>query len=77
MNSRYWDWSRGRWARSALRLLQRRVFDFPAQPEPYYLWWALPLGGMLVLSLLGTLLGARLVQRKGRLGQDLAWAFTK
>ncbi|WP_406705001.1 putative ABC transporter permease subunit YbbP [Sodalis sp.] len=56
-------------AEAALMLLQRRVFDFPARPDPY-LWWALPLGGMLLLSLLGTVLGARLVQRKGRLGQD-------
>lgn len=56
-------------AEAALLLLQWRVFDFPARPDPY-LWWALPLGGMLVLSLLGTLLGARLVQRRGRLGQD-------
>lgn len=50
-------------------LLQWRVFDFPPRPDPY-LWLALPLGGMLVLSLLGTLLGARLVQRRGLLGQD-------
>lgn len=56
-------------AEAALMLLQRRVFDFPARPDPY-LWWALPLGGILLLSLLGTVLGARLVQRKGRLGQD-------
>lgn len=63
-------------AEAALMLLQRRVFDFPVRPDPY-LWWELPLGGMLLLSLLGTVLGARLVQRKGRLGQDWMQLFTK
>lgn len=47
-------------AEAALALLQRRVFDFPWQPD-YMLWWTLPLGSMLLLSLLGALLGNRLV----------------
>ncbi|MEA9390847.1 putative ABC transporter permease subunit YbbP [Acerihabitans sp. TG2] len=51
-------------AEVALALLQRRVFDFPWQPN-YMLWWMLPLGSMLLLSLMGTLLGIRLITAKG------------
>ncbi len=51
-------------AEVALALLQKRVFDFPWQPD-YMLWWLLPLGSMLLLSLLGTALGARLIGAKG------------
>ncbi len=51
-------------AEVALALLQRRVFDFPWQPD-YMLWWLLPLCSMLLLSLMGTLLGVRLIAVKG------------
>ena len=57
-------------AEAALALLQQKVFDFPWQPD-YVLWWALPLGGMLLLSLLGTLLGARLIRGNGGFRQYL------
>jgi len=57
-------------AEAALALLQQKVFDFPWQPD-YTLWWALPLGGMVLLSLLGTALGTRLIKGKGGFRQYL------
>ncbi|WP_213993384.1 putative ABC transporter permease subunit YbbP [Sodalis sp. dw_96] len=57
-------------AEAALALLQQKVFDFPWQPD-YVLWWALPLAGMALLSLLGTVLGRRLVKGNGGFRQYL------
>jgi putative ABC transport system permease protein len=57
-------------AEAALALLQQKVFDFPWQPD-YVLWWALPLGGMILLSLLGTVLGILLVKGNGGFRQYL------
>ncbi|MCT2388245.1 putative ABC transporter permease subunit YbbP [Erwinia pyrifoliae] len=50
-------------AEVALWGLQRKVFDFPWQPD-FMLWLALPLTGALLLSLCGGWLGLRLL--KGR-----------
>ncbi len=57
-------------AEASLALLQQKVFNFPWQPD-YMLWWALPLGGMILLSLLGTVLGARLIKGNGGFRQYL------
>lgn len=51
-------------AEVALGLLQRKVFDFPWEPD-YRLWWLVPLCGALLLSACGTLLGQRLLGKKG------------
>jgi putative ABC transport system permease protein len=50
-------------AEAALWGLQRKVFDFPWQPD-YRLWIALPLSGALLLSLCGGWLGIRLLRGK-------------
>ncbi|MDU6390336.1 MAG: putative ABC transporter permease subunit YbbP [Pantoea sp.] len=50
-------------AEAALWALQRKIFDFPWQPD-WTLWLALPLGGALLLSLCGGWLGARLLRGK-------------
>ena len=50
-------------AEAALWGLQRKVFDFPWQPD-FVLWLVLPLTGALLLSLCGGWLGVRLL--KGR-----------
>ena len=50
-------------AEAALWGLQRKVFDFPWQPD-YLLWIVLPLTGGLLLSLCGGWLGVRLLQGK-------------
>ncbi|MEQ4532096.1 MAG: putative ABC transporter permease subunit YbbP [Mixta sp.] len=50
-------------AEAALWGLQRKVFDFPWQPD-YRLWLALPLSGALLLSLCGGWLGIRLLRGK-------------
>lgn len=49
-------------AEVALALLQRKVFDFPWQPD-YRLWWMAPICGALLLSACGTVLGQRLLGR--------------
>ncbi|HEY0210378.1 putative ABC transporter permease subunit YbbP [Acerihabitans sp.] len=51
-------------AEVALGLLQRRVFDFPWEPD-YRLWWMVPVGGALLLSACGTVLGQSLLGKKG------------
>ncbi|WP_413740117.1 putative ABC transporter permease subunit YbbP [Sodalis sp. RH14] len=51
-------------AEVALGLLQRKVFDFPWEPD-YRLWWMVPLCGALLLSACGTVLGQRLLGKKG------------
>lgn len=43
--------------------LQRKVFDFPWQPD-YLLWITLPLAGTCLLSLCGGWLGIRLLKGK-------------
>ncbi|WHS97835.1 MAG: hypothetical protein LZT29_00717 [Pantoea stewartii] len=48
-------------AEAALWALQRKIFDFPWQPD-WTLWLALPLGGALLLSLCGGWLGVRLLK---------------
>lgn len=50
-------------AEAALWGLQRKVFDFPWEPD-YRLWIALPLSGALLLSLCGGWLGVRLLRGK-------------
>ncbi len=50
-------------AEAALWGLQRKVFDFPWQPD-MLLWLVLPLTGALLLSLCGGWLGVRLLQGK-------------
>ena len=50
-------------AEAALWALQRKIFDFPWQPD-WTLWLALPLGGALLLSLCGGWLGVRLLRGK-------------
>ncbi|GLR10110.1 ABC transporter permease [Mixta theicola] len=50
-------------AEAALWGLQRKVFDFPWEPD-YRLWIALPLSGALLLSLCGGWLGIRLLRGK-------------
>ncbi|QKJ86243.1 Sugar ABC transporter permease [Paramixta manurensis] len=50
-------------AEVALWGLQRKVFDFPWQPD-WVLWVALPLTGALLLSLCGGWLGVRLLKGK-------------
>ncbi|WP_058911609.1 putative ABC transporter permease subunit YbbP [Entomohabitans teleogrylli] len=50
-------------AETALALLQTRVFDFPWSPDGR-LWLALPLSGVLLLSLCGGWLGIRLLRGK-------------
>ncbi|MFG1175141.1 putative ABC transporter permease subunit YbbP [Erwiniaceae bacterium CAU 1747] len=50
-------------AEAALWGLQRKVFDFPWQPD-FVLWLVLPLTGALLLSLCGGWLGVRLLQSK-------------
>ncbi|NMP26185.1 ABC transporter permease [Rahnella sp. SAP-1] len=50
-------------AEAALWLLQRKVFDFPWQPNKV-LWWAVPLTSALLLSLCGGWLGIRLLRGK-------------
>ena len=50
-------------AEAALWGLQRKVFDFPWQPD-YRLWIVLPLSGALLLSLCGGWLGIRLLRGK-------------
>lgn len=50
-------------AEAALWALQRKIFDFPWQPD-WTLWLALPLGGALLLSLCGGWLGGRLLRGK-------------
>lgn len=50
-------------AEAALWGLQRKVFDFPWQPD-WTLWLMLPLGGALLLSLCGGWLGVRLLKGK-------------
>jgi len=51
-------------AEAALWALQRKIFDFPWQPD-WTLWLTLPLGGALLLSLCGGWLGVRLLRGKG------------
>jgi len=51
-------------AEAALWALQRKIFDFPWQPD-WTLWLALPLGGALLLSLCGGWLGVWLLRGKG------------
>ncbi|WP_205952772.1 putative ABC transporter permease subunit YbbP [Pantoea stewartii] len=48
-------------AEAALWALQRKIFDFPWQPD-WTLWLALPLGGALLLSLCGGWQGVRLLK---------------
>ncbi|MFS2225188.1 putative ABC transporter permease subunit YbbP [Pantoea sp. B65] len=50
-------------AEAALWGLQRKVFDFPWQPD-FTLWMVLPLTGALVLSVCGGWLGVRLLRGK-------------
>ncbi|KQN54387.1 MULTISPECIES: putative ABC transporter permease subunit YbbP [unclassified Erwinia] len=50
-------------AEAALWGLQRKVFDFPWQPD-WTLWLVLPLSGALLLSLCGGWLGVRLLKGK-------------
>ncbi len=50
-------------AEAALWGLQRKIFDFPWQPD-WTLWIALPIGGALLLSLCGAWLGFRLLKQK-------------
>jgi putative ABC transport system permease protein len=50
-------------AEAALWGLQRKIFDFPWQPD-LTLWIALPIGGALLLSLCGAWLGIRLLKQK-------------
>ena len=50
-------------AEAALWGLQRKIFDFPWQPD-WTLWMALPLCGALLLSLCGGWLGIRLLKGK-------------
>jgi putative ABC transport system permease protein len=50
-------------AEAALWGLQRKIFDFPWQPD-WTLWIALPIGGALLLSLCGAWLGIRLLKQK-------------
>ena len=50
-------------AEAALWGLQRKIFDFPWQPD-WTLWLALPLCGALLLSLCGGWLGVRLLKGK-------------
>ncbi|PZL89644.1 ABC transporter permease [Pantoea sp. ARC270] len=50
-------------AEAALWGLQRKIFDFPWQPD-WTLWLALPLCGALLLSLCGGWLGIRLLKGK-------------
>jgi len=50
-------------AEAALWGLQRKVFDFPWQPD-YMLWGVLPLAGALLLSVCGGWLGIRLLKGK-------------
>jgi len=50
-------------AEVALWGLQRKVFDFPWQPD-YLLWFALPLSGIILLSACGGWLGIRLLKGK-------------
>ncbi|MTD27027.1 putative ABC transporter permease subunit YbbP [Erwinia sorbitola] len=50
-------------AEAALWGLQRKVFDFPWQPD-FVLWLVLPLTGALLLSLCGGWLGIRLLKGK-------------
>lgn len=52
-------------AEAALWALQRKIFDFPWQPD-WTLWLALPLGGALLLSLCGGWLGVRLLRGKAQ-----------
>ncbi|WLS77944.1 putative ABC transporter permease subunit YbbP [Erwinia pyri] len=50
-------------AEAALWGLQRKVFDFPWEPD-FLLWLALPLTGAILLSLCGGWLGVRLLKGK-------------
>ena len=50
-------------AEAALWALQRKIFDFPWQPD-WTLWFALPLCGALLLSLCGGWLGVQLLKGK-------------
>jgi putative ABC transport system permease protein len=50
-------------AEAALWGLQRKIFDFPWQPD-WTLWLALPLCGAVLLSLCGGWLGVRLLKQK-------------
>lgn len=50
-------------AEAALWALQRKIFDFPWQPD-WTLWFALPLCGAVLLSLCGSWLGVRLLKGK-------------
>ncbi|MCC3702236.1 ABC transporter permease [Rouxiella badensis] len=50
-------------AEAALWLLQRKVFDFPWQPN-MVLWWSVPLLSAVLLSLCGGWLGIRLLRGK-------------
>ena len=50
-------------AEAALWGLQRKVFDFPWQPD-FLLWGVLPLTGALLLSVCGGWLGVRLLKGK-------------
>ncbi len=50
-------------AEGALWALQRKIFDFPWQPD-WTLWFALPLCGALLLSLCGGWLGVQLLKGK-------------
>ncbi|GAB7194468.1 hypothetical protein OS31_10840 [Dickeya oryzae] len=50
-------------AEAALWLLQRKVFDFPWQPN-LWLWGGLPVVAALLLSLYGSWLGLRLLRGK-------------
>ncbi|MEZ3499799.1 putative ABC transporter permease subunit YbbP [Pantoea sp. KPR_PJ] len=50
-------------AEAALWALQRKIFDFPWQPD-WTLWLALPLSGALLLSICGGWLGIRLLHGK-------------
>ncbi len=50
-------------AEAALWLLQRKVFDFPWQPN-MVLWWSVPITSAVLLSLCGGWLGIRLLRGK-------------
>jgi len=50
-------------AEAALWLLQRKVFDFPWQPN-MVLWWSVPITSAVLLSLCGSWLGVRLLRGK-------------
>ncbi len=52
-------------AEAALWLLQRKVFDFPWQPN-YLMWVAVPVCSGVLLSLCGGGLGRRLLKKPGR-----------